>query len=313
MVPRVNHLERKQLLPMAQQRLKQIADYYKNVVPGHRYLKWDLGGVGRDRLEQAVDDRQPALQLGLELDSHFLYEAQGFLKMGLVNLLCHKFLLGGGYVSWAGVTRYYSAFYAAHSLLRLAGKAIVNVEWPLATLLGKKSKPLVLQLERTKTSRDYRLKRSRGSQHKVAFNELAKTFPDMFQPEHGEWLREARSDANYDLLVPAQTGDPGEMKLAQDAYRHDFADSHYGEDWNEEAAEYLNNEYMSYGYEEHAVAEWLKYSVNAMTEVGLVSAFKPAFARYFMNVRESLSNLGTKETLQQLVKSWIDDSVARLS
>ena len=111
-----------------QQKVKKLALYYKNVVPGHRYLKEEFGRLTKDQILQAIKEKRTTSELGLDLDSSFLFESQRFLKLGLVNFVCFKFLLGGGYGSWAGVTRYFSAFYAANSLLRLAGKAIVNMD-----------------------------------------------------------------------------------------------------------------------------------------------------------------------------------------
>lgn len=245
------------------------------------------------------------------MDSSFLFESQRFLKLGLVNFVCFKFLLGGGYGSWAGVTRYFSAFYAANSLLRLAGKAIVNMDWPMARLLGNKE-ILLFQLERTTAFHDYGLKNFRGNQHKFTFDELAKAFPDVMAPEHGALLRDSRVDDNYDLLVPAQTGDPLSIKMAEDAYTHDFADQHYGEGWNLDAVEYLANEYISYGYEEDAAAEWLKSCLSALTEVGRMSVARYQFVAYFKELDASLSRLSTKDTLSRLVTSWVDDSLGRL-
>lgn len=292
-------------------RVRRLADYYRNVSPqtDGRYLKDVLARVPREQLRAAVDGREPISQL----DSYFLHEAQDFLKVGLVHLQGYKYLMGGGYRAWAYVTLYYSYFHAANCMLRLAGKAIVHVTWPEDRLKqDAKAERVDLILERSTRGREYQFKGLRGNEHTTMFNMFVQAFPSLIASEHVASILEERVQENYELRFPSQDGRDHALNEADTMYSHDFANPEYGSGWSYGAQEYLGDWFASSGYKVAASAEWLRACIEALTEIGRVSDYRPLYAQYFEMLKTELGNLKTKESLGALIQSWLQQGVDRL-
>lgn len=281
-----------------------------------RQLKSTLTRLSKEALSDSLHSKKTATELGFSLDTHFLGEAQDFLSMGLVNFLGYKYLAGGGYRSWAYVTLYYSNFYAANCLLRLAGKAIVHLEWDTLTKRsGTDGKPVKLEIiiERVSDAHDYRFKRKKKSDHHIVFSMFGSTFSSLMRQEHAKFIIDDRFEENYDLLLPSQSTTAFSVDFAKNIYEHDFANPDYGQGWSWEAGEYLADQYAGYGYKEHYSADWLRAGIELMTEIGYESDFRDHFVAYFSRLIEEIKNIDTKPSFHTLVASWLQQGVDRLT
>jgi len=289
--------------------LQRLATYYSDVRPTYDYLKEVLVRVPRDELSsRLLLDRQP-------LDGVFIHESWDFMKLALVNFMAYKYLMGGGYSSWGNVTLYYSNFYAANCLLRLAGKAVVHVTWISAdSLLSPHTKPdrLDLILERASDGSTYHRKNLRGAEHQVVFNLFSQAFPGMLPKHTGDYIRGERVRENYDLLYPSQEASAHALDRARDMYQHDFADPDYDKNWPGEAQEYLGNIYSSYGWKEAYSAEWLRTCIDTITAIGQRSNHRPSYRLYFQQLMVELPKVQTKTSTASIVFSWIQEALRKL-
>lgn len=289
---------------------KKLTAYYRDVFPYSDYLSETFSGIAYEDLAKAIKEHKDTKALGLELDPLFLAETEDFFTMSLVNFLGYKYLMGGGYRSWAFVTLYYSNFYIANAFLRIAGKAIVHPKWFGGFSLDERPKRLSLIVERFSSQHNYHLKSfGRGDEHQMVFTLFAQTFPELIKEKDGDYLRDDRVQENYQPRFPSQSLQDHALQGAKAMYDWDFIDFDQRSFQNQEFAEYISEIYAGDGYKEDYSAQWIKTFVNLFAKVGYESRYKQRYRSFLEVLFERLDKIASKPTTLTEVRSWLDQGI----
>lgn len=295
--------------------VEKLATYYTETdFSHHEPLKHEFRNIEIEKLTQAKEDRYTILQGERNLDPVFLFEAKTFFRLSIFNLLAYKHLVCGNYVPASQVILYYSYFYSISCLLRLAGKAAIHSkEIPKSVFESNpKLQSVKFQLTRKKDSHDYVMSGLKKNEHTFVWDVFSEYFPNMLDKEIGRMFIEDRYRWNYDLFYPSHSTEDFVLREAKDRCNYNFIDPELGKDFDDGAAEDLQDKIGQFGYEEGYAGQLIMKCVNVFKEIGKNSKYRNDYVGFFNTVCNEMELFTSKTITKEEVKKWINKAIEEL-